>query len=84
MVYERVQPFYVSTIVPLLKGGQNILLVAHGNSIRALIKYIESVDDEAIGDIEMLFGDLLVYEIDDNGCMRTKNTTHIDSPAPNA
>lgn len=84
MVYERVQPFYASTIVPRLKEGQNVLLVAHGNSIRALIKYIETIDDHAIGDIEMLFGDLLVYEIDENGCMRSKTISHIDSPAPNA
>lgn len=84
MVYERVQPFYMNTLLPLLKDGKNILIVAHGNSIRALIKYIEDIDNEAIGDIEMLFGDLLVYDVDENGHMRAKNTAHIDSPAPNA
>lgn len=84
MVYERVQPFYLETLVPLLKSGKNVLLVAHGNSIRALIKYIESISDDNIGDIEMLFGDLLVYDVNAEGLMTSKNSTHIDSPLPHA
>ncbi len=84
MVYERVQPFYLQTLVPLLTSGKNVLLVAHGNSIRAFIKYIESISDDKIGDIEMLFGDLLVYDVNAEGLMISKDSTHIDSPLPHA
>jgi len=71
-VYERVVPFYESTILPLLLSGKNVLIVAHGNSIRALMKYLESIPDEKVGDLEMLFGQILVYDIEDNGKMKSK------------
>lgn len=84
MVYARVLPFYLQTIVPLLRDGKNVLLVAHGNSIRALIKYIESVPEDKIGEVEMLFGDLLVYDVDQTGLQKAKSVSHIDSPVPHA
>ncbi|HMT19071.1 MAG TPA: 2,3-bisphosphoglycerate-dependent phosphoglycerate mutase [Candidatus Saccharibacteria bacterium] len=84
MVYERVEPYYVNTILPQLREGKNVLLVAHGNSIRALMKYIEKIPEENIGEIEMIFGDLLVYDIDDEGHMLNKQKSHIGSPPPHA
>ena len=53
MVYDRVVPWYRQVIVPELMKGDNVLLVAHGNSIRALVKYIESISDEGIAKFEM-------------------------------
>ena len=46
-VYERVVPFYENEVLPLLKAGKNVILAAHGNSLRALVKYLEdlSIDD---------------------------------------
>jgi 2,3-bisphosphoglycerate-dependent phosphoglycerate mutase len=48
-------------VLPKLKAGENILLVAHGNSIRALMKYLEGISDEGIADVEMKFGQVLIY-----------------------
>lgn len=60
-VYERVIPYFTSEIMPKLHAGKTILLVAHGNSIRALIKYLDGISDEGIADVEMKFGQVLVY-----------------------
>merc|ERR1712083_414724 len=45
---ERVLPFYNSTIVPLLKEGKTVLITAHGNSLRALVKYLDNIDEKSI------------------------------------
>lgn len=74
MVYERVLPFFQSHILPSLKEGKNVLMVAHGNSIRALIKYIENIPDNKIKDLEMLFGGVLIYDLDNDGHMVHKET----------
>lgn len=84
MVYERAVPFYRQVIVPLLKEGKTVLMVAHGNSIRALIKYMEAVDDEAIKDVEMPFGTVLDYQVDDDGKMLQRYDIKIDIIAPHA
>lgn len=72
MVYERAIPYYLNKILPLIKGGKNVLIVAHGNSIRSIIKYIENISDEGISDVEMPFGSFLVYDLDENGHMVDK------------
>jgi 2,3-bisphosphoglycerate-dependent phosphoglycerate mutase len=60
-VYERVIPYFEQELLPKLQAGENILLVAHGNSIRALMKYLEDISDEGIADVEMKFGQVLIY-----------------------
>ncbi|MDO4271582.1 MAG: 2,3-diphosphoglycerate-dependent phosphoglycerate mutase [Candidatus Saccharibacteria bacterium] len=72
MVYDRVVPWYQAMIVPKLLAGENILLVAHGNSIRALIKYIESISDDDIAHVEFVFGTIAEYEVDEQGKMTNK------------
>lgn len=84
MVYERVVPFYKDMVLPHLQNGENVLLVAHGNSLRALIKYIEQLDDKQIGELEMLLGQIVIYEIDDNGAMITKRVDQFDISSPHA
>jgi D-lactate dehydrogenase len=84
MVYERVIPFYLDTVLPLLKTGKNVIIEAHGNSIRALMKYIESISDQDVGNLEMLFGQVLTYTLDEDGHMLDKESIKIDSPAPKA
>lgn len=76
-VYERVIPFYLRIIVPRLRHGQNVLIVAHGNSIRSLIKYIENISDSEIGEMEMIQGCALEYEVDMQG--RSKNKIVIET-----
>lgn len=83
-VYDRAVPFYKSEIVPKLQSGQNILIVAHGNSIRSLMKYIESISDELISKTEMIFGEILVYTIDKDGKQTSKEVLKIDTSPPPA
>lgn len=82
MVYERVVPYYQHTILPLLRQGKNILLVAHGNSIRSLMKYLESIPDEDMIHIEMPFGAVVVYTLNEEGKMKDKEIRKIDSYVP--
>jgi 2,3-bisphosphoglycerate-dependent phosphoglycerate mutase len=63
---ERVLPLWNESIAPALKAGKRVLLVAHGNSIRALIKYLDQMSDEAIMEVNIPNGIPLVYELDDN------------------
>jgi D-lactate dehydrogenase len=79
MVYERVVPFYIKTILPTLLEGKNVLIVAHGNSIRALMKYIESISNEDVEKLEMLFDQILLYTVNEHGLMESKNTAKLDS-----
>lgn len=62
---ERVLPLWNESIAPALKAGKRVLLVAHGNSIRSLIKYLDQVSDEDIMEINVPNGIPLVYELDD-------------------
>ncbi len=68
-VYNRVVPFYLQKIVPCLERGEHVLIVSHGNALRALMKYIESIKDEDVKHIEMLFGGVVIYEVDSKGKM---------------
>ena len=74
-VYERTIPFYHETILPWLNAGETVLVVAHGNSIRSLQKYIETISDAEVGDLEMLFGDIVIYHVDADGRMHDKSVT---------
>lgn len=76
-VYQRTIPFYLRIILPRLRHGQNILIVAHGNSIRSLVKYIENVSSKEIGTTEMLHDRILMYEVDNEG--RAKSRKEIDA-----
>ena len=61
---ERVLPYYYSRIEPDLKAGKNILIVAHGNSMRALIMHLENISKEDIVKLEIPTGIPIVYELD--------------------
>jgi 2,3-bisphosphoglycerate-dependent phosphoglycerate mutase len=62
---QRVLPLWNESIAPALKLGKRVILVAHGNSIRALIKHLDQVSDEAIMGINIPNGSPLIYELDD-------------------
>jgi D-lactate dehydrogenase len=80
-VYNRAVPFYKERVLPQLISGQNILISAHGNSIRALMKYLDNISDEDISNLEMLFGQIVVYEVDDDGRATSKIIHAIDASA---
>lgn len=63
---ERVAPYYNSEIVPLLKAGKNVLVVAHGNSLRSLIMFVEKLSPEEILATEVATGVPISYELDEN------------------
>lgn len=62
----RVLPFWYDVIVPEIKKGQRVLISAHGNSLRALVKYLDNMTDEAIMGTNIPTGIPLVYELDDD------------------
>ncbi len=82
MVYERAVPYFLEKILPKVKEGRNVLVVAHGNSLRSLIKYIENISDEAIADVEMPFGAVVIYDLDAEGHMVNKEVRQTASQVP--
>jgi len=63
---HRVLPFYEKHIVPELKEGKTILIVAHGNSLRAIVKHLENISDEEIPNYELATGVPTVYHLDEH------------------
>ncbi len=63
---NRVVPFWNKKIVPSIKNGQEIIIVAHGNSLRALVKHLDKIPDNEIVELNIPTGTPLVYELDDN------------------
>jgi 2,3-bisphosphoglycerate-dependent phosphoglycerate mutase len=59
----RILPFWHETLAPLLRTGQRVLIAAHGNSIRAMVKHLDKVSDEAIVGVNIPTGIPLVYEL---------------------
>ena len=62
----RVLPYWHSTLVSVIKSGQRLLVVAHGNSMRAIVKYLDNISDEEIPGLNIPTGIPLVYELDDD------------------
>lgn len=62
----RFVPYWESTIAPMVKSGKRVLITAHGNSLRALVKYLDNVSDEEIVELNIPTGIPLVYELDEN------------------
>jgi 2,3-bisphosphoglycerate-dependent phosphoglycerate mutase len=65
-VVERFAPYYTETIVPDLKAGKTVLIAAHGNSLRALVKYLDGMSDEDVVALNIPTGIPLLYELDEN------------------
>jgi len=63
---ERFLPYWHETIAPIVKTGKRVIIVAHGNSIRALVKYLDNISDKDIVSLDIPTGIPLVYELDDD------------------
>ncbi|MHA1458753.1 MAG: 2,3-diphosphoglycerate-dependent phosphoglycerate mutase [Promethearchaeota archaeon] len=63
---ERFLPYWHDTIAPTIKSGKNVLISAHGNSLRALVKYLDDVSEEEIVKLNIPTGIPLIYELDDD------------------
>lgn len=66
IVIDRMLPYWESDIVPSLASGQTVLVTAHGNSLRALVKHLDGISDEDIAELNIPTGIPLVYELDDD------------------
>ena len=62
----RVLPYWESAIAPELKAGKRVLISAHGNSLRALVKHLSGISDAEIASLEIPTGQPIVYQLDDN------------------
>jgi 2,3-bisphosphoglycerate-dependent phosphoglycerate mutase len=65
-VVARMLPYWHESIVPDLKTGQKILVTAHGNSLRALVKHLDGISDSEIAELNIPTGIPLLYELDEN------------------
>mmetsp|Transcript_11172 Transcript_11172/g.14701 ORF Transcript_11172/g.14701 Transcript_11172/m.14701 type:complete len:280 (+) Transcript_11172:33-872(+) len=63
---ERVVPYWDAEIVPHIKAGKTVLVAAHGNSLRALVKHLDGIDEGTIAGLNIPTGTPLVYELDEN------------------
>ena len=74
----RVLPFWNDSIAPAILGGKRVVIAAHGNSIRALVKYLDDISDDAIVSLNIPNGIPLVYELDaDLRPIRSLSLIHI-------
>lgn len=65
MTLERVQPYWEQSIAPQLRAGQNVLIAAHGNSLRALVKMLDGISDQDITEFNIPTGVPILYDLDD-------------------
>ena len=75
----RFLPFWHSDIAPALRDGRRVLVAAHGNSLRALVKYLDEVSEEAIVGVNIPTGIPLVYDLDAN--LRPTGSRYLGDPA---
>ncbi|MHA1887582.1 MAG: 2,3-diphosphoglycerate-dependent phosphoglycerate mutase [Promethearchaeota archaeon] len=66
MVVERVTPYWNEIIAPHIKSGEKVLIVAHHNSLKAIVKFLDDIPDDKIASYEMPTGTPLIYELDSN------------------
>jgi 2,3-bisphosphoglycerate-dependent phosphoglycerate mutase len=66
LTIERVLPYWNGTIAPELKAGKTVLISAHGNSLRALVKHLSNIPDDEITGLEIPTGQPMIYELDDD------------------
>jgi len=80
-VLGRALPYWESALVPDLLEGKTVLVAAHGNSIRSLVKYLDDVDDATIAGINIPTGIPLLYELDENLKPTVKGGLYLDPEA---
>ena len=74
----RFLPYWNSAIAPRIKSGSRVLIAAHGNSLRALVKYLDNISDDAIVELNIPTGIPLVYELDGN--LRPARSYYLGDP----
>ncbi|GAA1479612.1 phosphoglyceromutase [Gordonia sinesedis] len=80
-VVERMVPYFTDTIAADLKAGKTVLIAAHGNSLRALVKYLDGISDEDIAGLNIPTGNPLRYDLDENLKPLNPGGTYLDPEA---
>jgi 2,3-bisphosphoglycerate-dependent phosphoglycerate mutase len=80
-VVARMMPYWESSVVPDLRAGRVVLLAAHGNSLRALVKHLDGISDDDIVGLNIPTGIPLVYELDDAMAPLTRGGRYLDPDA---
>ena len=83
-VVGRMLPYWESDIIPDLKAGKTVLVAAHGNSLRALVKHLDEIDDKTISGLNIPTGIPLYYELDENFKPLVKGGRYLDPEAAEA
>jgi 2,3-bisphosphoglycerate-dependent phosphoglycerate mutase len=74
----RVQPYWEANIAPQIRAGRKVIIAAHGNSLRALVKMLDGIDEEQILKLNIPTGIPLVYELDDE--LRSVSSRYLGDP----
>ncbi|WP_122819617.1 phosphoglyceromutase [Varibaculum vaginae] len=80
-VLERLLPYWEQEIVPELKSGKTVMVAAHGNSLRAIVKHLDQISDDDISGLNIPTGVPLYYELDENLQPVKKGGTYLDPDA---
>jgi 2,3-bisphosphoglycerate-dependent phosphoglycerate mutase len=80
-VVVRLLPYWYDAIVPDLRAGRTVLVAAHGNSLRAMVKHLDGIDDATIVGLNIPTGIPLVYELDDSLRPRERGGRYLDPEA---
>ena len=80
-VVDRLLPYWYDAIVPDLRAGETVLVAAHGNSLRALVKHLDGIGDDAITDLNIPTGQPMRYDLDDDLRPVTRGGTYLDPEA---
>ena len=80
-VVERFVPYFEEEILPRAKRGETVLIAAHGNSLRALVKHLDNISDDDIAALNIPTGIPLVYEIAEDGSVVNPGGTYLDPEA---
>src|SRR5579859_558841 len=83
-VVARMLPYWYDAIVPDLAAGRTVLVVAHGNSLRALVKHLDGIGDDQIAALNIPTGIPLVYELDDSFRPKVRGGRYLDPEAAQA
>lgn len=83
-VLERALPYWEAEVIPDLRAGKTVLVAAHGNSLRAIIKHLDDVDEETITGLNVPTGIPLLYELDENLKPITPGGRYLDPEAAQA
>ncbi len=79
-VYDRAVPFFIKRVIPLLKNKRNVLICSHGNTLRAILKYIERIDIQQVPHINLPFAEPVIYTYKNDAFSRKTGPLQFNRP----